>query len=283
MEIQKKIVWLASYPKSGNTWFRAFLTALLNDGYLDINQIKTDGIFSSRQIFDEFTDIDSTYLYNHEVKKLQANICSYRANFYEKECLFIKIHDAYGYQELNLPIIPTESTLCAIYFIRNPLDIACSLASHINGTVDEAIALMNNHKKINTSSDNINTQDQLKQRLLSWSEHVESWAITKLPFPVLILRYEDMLTNSIACFIKALNFLGIKATHNQIETATRATRFEELKKKEIQKGFKERTSLKNLFFRKGNAGNWHTELTTLQIELIKKNHSNVMQLFNYLD
>src|SRR5258706_1512744 len=92
---QKKIIWLASYPKSGNTWFRAFLTALLGNGDLNINQMKTDGIFSSRGIFDDATDMDSTYLLDSEVKLLLPEVFTHVISQYEKDRLFVKIHDAY--------------------------------------------------------------------------------------------------------------------------------------------------------------------------------------------
>src|ERR1700755_1626042 len=94
---QKKIVWLASYPKSGNTWFRAFLTALLNEGDLDINQMKINGIFSSKQLFENFTDLEPAYLYHDEAKALQTEVFIHLEQFFKKDNLFIKIHDAYTY------------------------------------------------------------------------------------------------------------------------------------------------------------------------------------------
>src|SRR5690554_5847280 len=145
-DIAKKIVWLASYPKSGNTWFRAFLSALLGDGELNINEMKTDGIFSSRGIFDSCTDLDSTYLRDEEIKVLLPDVFCNVAAEYEKERLFIKIHDAYTYNQFEQPIVPTQPSYGALYFIRNPLDIVASLANHNGSTIDQAITLMNNSK-----------------------------------------------------------------------------------------------------------------------------------------
>src|ERR1700744_765885 len=130
---EKKIIWLASYPKSGNTWFRAFLTALLGDGDLNINMMKTDGIFSSRGIFDDATDMDSTYLYDDEVKQALPEVFTHVVSQYAKPRLFVKIHDAYTMSVDGTPIIPAEPTLCALYFIRNPLDVAGSFANHNAG------------------------------------------------------------------------------------------------------------------------------------------------------
>lgn len=115
--IEPKIVWLASYPKSGNTWFRAFLTALLGDGDLNINQMRTDGIFSSRHIFDDATDMDSTYLYDSEVKQMLPDVFTHVVSQYAKPKLFVKVHDAYSINDAGIPIIPAEPTHLSLIHI----------------------------------------------------------------------------------------------------------------------------------------------------------------------
>jgi hypothetical protein len=278
----KKIIWLASYPKSGNTWFRAFLTALLNDGELDINEMKTDGIFSSRPVFDNFTDLDSTYLYDEEVKVLLPEVFINLEKTYEKENLFIKIHDAYTYNQDNQPIVPTECTRCAIYFIRNPLDVVGSFANHNNSTIDQAITLMSNDNGfLAKQSNNLNIYGQFKQLMLSWSGHVESWT-NNLPFPVLVIRYEDMIADTLTIFSEAVNFMGIAATKEQIKAAINTSSFEQLQKKEKEKGFKEKYIGSPSFFRKGKAGNWEHELNSEQINDITSLHKKHMELYNYL-
>jgi hypothetical protein len=280
MEIPQKLVWLASYPKSGNTWFRAFLTALSNDGNLDINGLKTDGIFSSRKIFDEDTDINSALLYDNEIKAMQADIFNHLAYKTTQQHLFMKVHDAYILKEDGRPLIPTEGSRCAIYFIRNPLDIATSLANHKDSTIDEAIELMNDTGgAFSKQEDNLNVNIQLKQLMLDWSGHVQSWT-TGVPFPVLVLRYEDMLTDTYNSFSKALKFIGIEVTQQQIETAINASSFEQLQQKEKEVGFVEKNK-STTFFRKGMAGGWKNELSEQQIENIITRHKKAMSCYNY--
>lgn len=271
----KKIVWLASYPKSGNTWFRAFLTALLGDGDLNINEMKTDGIFSSRGIFENCTDIDSTYLYDNEVKNLLPEVFTHQAGLYQKDKLFVKIHDAYTGNKNEIPIVPDEPTLCALYFIRNPLDVVGSFANHNNCTIDEAIQLMNNHKgSLARQSGNRNVNNQFKQLMLSWSGHVESWTV-KLPFPVLVIRYEDMLADTKNTFMNAVEFMNINVTAEQVEQAIDGTKFEKLQQQEAKAGFMEKNAKSKSFFRKGVAGGWENELTAEQAREIIDHHNEV--------
>jgi hypothetical protein len=279
--IPKKIVWLASYPKSGNTWFRAFLTALLNDGNLDINNMKSDAMFSSREVFDSMTGLDSTYLDMEEVNSMRPNVFNRLVQDHSKKQLFNKIHDAYTFTNDLRSIIPTECTKSAIYFIRNPLDIAGSLANHMNMTIDEAITFMNNSKQtLARQKNNLNNHNQFEQSLLDWSGHVQSWTL-KLPFPVLVIRYEDMINDTLATFSNTIEFLRIDATENQIKTALEESSFEKLKNIETKSGFAEKVKEFNPFFRKGSAGNWEDELSSVQIRNIKIKNSKTMKIFNY--
>lgn len=280
-DIAKKIVWLASYPKSGNTWFRAFLSALLGDGELNINEMKTDGIFSSRGIFDSCTDIDSTYLRDEEIKLLQPEVFCNVAAEYEKERLFIKIHDAYTYNQREQPIVPTQPSFCALYFIRNPLDIVASLANHNGSTIEQAITLMNNPNGcLARQKNNLNINNQLRQLMFDWSGHVESWTSQKA-IPVQVIRYEDMLHDPLATFTKAVEFMGIEVKQENIVKAIEETSFDKLKSQELKSGFKERNKKGNNFFRSGSAGNWTKELTEPQIENIIARHKNIMTSYNY--
>lgn len=283
--IEPKIVWLASYPKSGNTWFRAFLTALLGDGDLNINQMRTDGIFSSRHIFDDATDMDSTYLYDSEVKQMLPDVFTHVVSQYAKPKLFVKVHDAYSINDAGIPIIPAEPTHCALYFIRNPLDVAGSFANHNAGTIDDSIKTMNKPKgtlaKQKRPVGELNTNNQFAQLMYSWSGHAESWTSPEVPFPVLVLRYEDMLHDQMNTFTKAVEFMGLDKTPEQIEKAIFESRFEKLKEQEKEKGFGEKNRSSESFFRKGKSGGWVDELTPEQIKLIVDNHREVMEKYNY--
>lgn len=277
----KKIVWLASYPKSGNTWFRLFLTALLNNGELNINEIKTNGIFSSREIFERFTDLDSTYLYEEEAKKMQGLVFNEMADFNSSDHLFVKVHDAYTFDGDGAPVVPDTCTRCAIYFIRNPLDIVGSMASHIDGSYDDVIKMLNDeHAHLNPQKNDLNIADQLIIPLHDWSRHVKSWT-DHPPFPVMVLRYEDMLSDTYNVFRKAVDFIGLKAESSQIEHAISVSSFKQLQQAETETGFRERVKT-NKFFRQGKAGGWKTELNEIQVQEIVNRHREMMVHYDYL-
>ncbi len=243
--------------------------------------MKTNGIFSSRSVFDDATDMDSTYLYDSEVKELLPEVYNEAASRYPKDRLFIKIHDAYVNNPAGKPIVPSEHTLCALYFIRNPLDVVASLASHNAGSIEDALQTMNNPEgSLNSQKMNLNIRRQFKQLLLSWSGHVESWT-SGLPFPVLVLRYEDMLHDTLNTFSKAAAFLGLEKSRTEIEKAIAKSSFEKLKEQENEKGFKERNSKEGSFFRSGKSGGWANELTAEQAKLIINNHRKTMEKYHY--
>ncbi|SJZ50217.1 sulfotransferase domain-containing protein [Sediminibacterium ginsengisoli] len=282
IDVAKKIVWLASYPKSGNTWFRMFLSALLkNDGAFNINTPEIQGIFSSRALFEQFTDFDSGYLYRHEVLQLLPEVFTEFANLNQSsEKLFLKVHDAYILNEKGLPIIPAAPTRCAVYFIRNPLDIVASFSNHMGKSFDQMILTMNNPMAFLASQkNNLNNESQFPQLLLSWSEHVLSWKYVT-QFPVLIIRYEDMLADTLATFSRITDFIGLQASQQEINKALATTSFHQLKQQESTAGFNEINPSRS-FFRQGQAGKWVDELTKEQANLIISTHGTVMQQYGY--
>lgn len=279
--IPHKILWLASYPKSGNTWFRAFLTALLNEGEIAINEMDTDGILSARGVFDAISDIDSRYLYDEEVKVMLPDI--YRAKTASfKQLSIIKVHDAFVYNNEGQPIVPEDVTHAAIYIIRNPLDVVASFANHNNSTIDEAITLMNNPKgKLAIQKGNLNVNNQFPQLMFDWSGHVQSW-IDKPSFPVHFVRYEDMLATPLQTFGGIIQKIGWQYSDEAIQTAINATQFSKLKEQESEKGFHEKNAASKEFFRQGKSGNWKNELTEAQANAIIEKHEAVMKQFGYL-
>lgn len=278
--LQKNIIWLASYPKSGNTWFRAFLTALLNEGELDINNIESAGIFSSRQLFEIVTDLNSYYFSDDEIKNMMPNV--FRAFVHKrKKTSFIKIHDAFSYNLDNVPIVPEDVTECAIYIVRNPLDVVASLGNHLQKTTDEAISMMNSPNAYmgrNKKKDNIGMQ--FSQLLYSWSGHVLSW-LEKPAFPVYFVRYEDMHEQPFETFKEMVGKLDMDYSDEAIMRAIEASSFKKLKEQETNKGFVERPYKENSFFRKGTVDGWKEELTAEQVKRITDAHASIMERFGY--
>jgi hypothetical protein len=281
MDDQHKIVWLASYPKSGNTWFRAFLTALLNPDTsdIDINNLSLATIASSRQLFDEMTGISSADLSPDEIDKLRPKV--YRQNALEsEEVLYHKVHDAWTVLSTGEPLFPADVTKAILYFIRNPLDVAVSFANHLNTGIDKTIAIMNKPEyAFCHRTDRLH--NQLQQKLLTWSGHVKSW-VDDSGLPLLVMRYEDMKSNPVETFSKAVSFIRLSFTIKEIETALDRASFARLKQQEEEKGFSEKNAASPSFFRKGVVGDWKNVLTEEQVQRIIGEHYDMMERFGYL-
>lgn len=276
------IIWLASYPKSGNTWFRIFLTNLLRDSDepASINDLESSPIASARGIFDENTGIEASDLTADEIDRLRPELYCHLAATAE-EPLYMKIHDAYTEVAPGQPLVPASATSRAIYIIRNPLDVAVSNRHHNGSDYDTAIARMADETATISHKAN-RLHDQLRQKLLSWSSHVLSWVDTA-PFPVCLLRYEDMLSAPLETFAKAVRFIGLEHHEEQIAKAIRFSSFETLQRQEERDDFRERSAVAERFFRKGQSGGWREELTDEQATRIMDDHGAVMRRFGYLD
>ena len=272
--VKKQIVWLASYPKSGNTWFRSFLTVLLNEKEIDLNKMATDGIFSSKNYVENILDLNSDYLSRQQIE-LYQRIAFCHLSATSKKRLFIKIHDAFTCSKVDaLPLVPEKPTQMAIYILRNPLDVALSLANHIGKSAEKAI-----EKYIINPSGGLDN-DQFHQPLRTWSMHVESW-LDKPSFPVHFMRYEDMKERPFETFKAAIQAIGLEVSEAQIQFAIEETKFEKLQKKEQEKGFKENQNPTSNFFFKGQIGRWKEELSKGQIEKIRAINEPMMRHFGY--
>ena len=275
------IVWLASYPKSGNTWMRTFLTNLLGDEnkQVDINHLKTDGIFSSRPIFDAVTGIEASNLTNDEMDRLRPGVYNHLSRTSERT-LYIKAHDAYTHLPDGLPLFGTENAR-AVYILRNPLDVAVSYANHISRDLDTAIRCMGTASYAMCANEG-RLHLQLRQRLLTWSGHVESWTGQK-DIPTHVVRYEDMKLDPVGTFEGIVRFLGIRCSPQRLLDAIEMSSFSRLKQQEQEGGFYEKPPHMASFFRKGEVGDWRSRLSAPQANRLIADHGRVMRAFGYLD
>ena len=280
---QQGIFWLASYPKSGNTWFRVVLANALNPSKqaLNINQIKITRHASDRALFVEALGFNS-YLFSEE-ELLQLRPIVYRWYSQKKmEVHYFKIHDASIYLNETTSLVPHEGCLGALYFIRNPLDIAISFAHHSNISIDQCIDFMcDRDAKMYGNTGFLGMQ--LQQYLLSWSRHVESWITMNSSVRVMCIRYEDMHLSALSTFKKALQFLNLDIPEHAILSAIDNARFEKLQHQESQQGFREKSFEQINFFRKGMIGDWEQTLNQSQINKIIEHHQEVMFAHGYID
>lgn len=279
----KGIVWLASYPKSGNTWFRTFLANFQSerDQPADINALGGAPIASARGPFDEALGYDSGELTFDEIDALRPEV--YRQIAREaKEPLYCKVHDAYTFLPDGRPLIPPEATAGALYFVRNPLDVAVSFAHHSAAkSIDRLITALGDEQNAFCES-SASEPNQLRQKLLSWSAHVLSW-VDAPGIRVHVMRYEDMKRAPEETFGRAVRFLRLPEDRGRLEKAIAFSRFEELQAQEERTGFREKVPRAKSFFRKGEVGSWREALSPEQAQRVIAAHATVMRRFGYLD
>ena len=278
------IVWLASYPKSGNTWLRVFFANLVadTDDPVSINALGHPRIASSRRLFDDIVGIESSELTRDEVRLLRPRVYERMARELDTAAArFVKIHDAFTRTDDGVPIIPVSTTPRVIYIVRNPLDVAVSFAHHSGDSVDVTIERMCD-EQFRFGADPSRLHEQLDQALLSWSGHVTSW-VDEPSLEVFVLRYEDMHERPDEVFRGAAQFAGVSCTAEQIARAIKQSSFEELSHQEAAHGFAERSARADRFFREGKTGGWREVLTEQQIDRLVGAHGPVMLRFGYTE
>lgn len=287
MKSEAGIVWLASYPRSGNTWLGIFLMHLLSTGgeTVDINQLRRKlgdmAIASNRASFDALAGVESSDLAPDEVDRLRPRVYEAVAAASERPS-YIKVHDAYLLTPDNEPLMPAGATRAAVCIVRNPLDVAVSnafFAGHQD--FDLAIAQMANPERT-LSFKAGKLSDQLRQRLSTWSGHVTSW----LDAPGIkchLVRYEDMVQNPCPTFTALVKFLGLPQDTPAISNAIERASFHHLREAEERHGFVEKLPEALHFFRAGRVGDWRDHLSPAQAARIVGNHRTVMERLGYLN
>ncbi len=274
------IIWLASLPKSGSTWFRIFLANLAasENGPADINNLDERGdIASSRHQFEAATLLNSGLISHDDIDRLRPGVYE-RIAAEATEQLWIKVHDAYTLTPDGEPMLGRGVARAAVYLVRDPRDVAISLA-YQSMKIDDAIKLMNAADGVLCGARE-GMAPQLRQKLQGWSGHVTSW-LDQTDVPVHVIRYEDLVAAPAECFAGALKFAGRSATSGEIQRAVRHADFAELQRQERDKGFAERMSRTVPFFRAGRIGGWRETLTTEHARAIEQHHGGVMTRLGY--
>jgi len=169
----------------------------------------------------------------------------------------------------------------AIYIVRNPLDVLVSFSYHYMFNLDNTISNMA-REDFCLRSGQTEFEPQLRQKLLSWSGHVQSW-INNGKIPIHVIRYEDMKNNSFETFKKAVEFIGLLYVDEKIKRAIELSGFDQLKAQEEKEGFKEKPTNMNAFFREGKIGGWREYLSKEQVSCLINKHQKVMKDMRYLD
>ena len=248
--IENKITWIASYPRSGNTWVRALITAYANNGEVDINSIMQ----TSDKNPEYFTDIIKKPIHDWTMTDQALVKPAALLKLLEDAGgnLILKTHDC-NFDVSGVAQIPYDLTRVGIYIVRDPRDVALSFKNHYG--------CKNNAEAVDKLLDDKFMTRFPNQGLfvpqLSWKIHFASW-MRELPYPVYALRYEDLLAKPIEIFREIIQFLQMDYDEELARKTIDACSFDNMQKQEKQDGFRE--TVGQTFFHKGQAQRWKTEL-----------------------
>lgn len=276
-------IWIASYMKSGNTWMRLMLMHVLkrvDEHWTTDQEIPIGKGPLPRSSVERASFIDTSLLSADEQDLLRPQLCDFEAMAESERCFF-KSHDAYRFNAAGIPIHGTSAGQSALYLVRDPRDIAASLAVFWGWSPAATVQFLNNPESDLHGMPKRFSQ-QIFQKTLDWSSHVASW-LEQDRLPRLLIRYEDIRAAPAPWLARALDFLEIPATASDIDRAVELTRFETLRRQEQAHGFPERFRPDTPFFRTGKSGDHLGLLGPDLVALIEQKHRPMMERLNYID
>jgi hypothetical protein len=272
------ILWVASYPKSGNTWMRALIENYVQNPPrpVDINTL------FQRSTAEAKAEWYSPYAgEGRQTTDLStAEICAIRPLAQAEIArqaegtAFVKTHNFLG-EYRGFPLHHSGVTSGAIYLVRNPLDVAVSMANYFDYSIDEAIDTM-----AEEMTGTPNEPENVPQIISSWSTNVASW--TGTPDPTIhVVRYEDLLDQPLKVFRKVTSFLGLRRDPARLRKAVQFSTFDQLRAQESKRGFVEKHENANTFFRSGRRNQWRNVLSDDQVRRVVDTQGEQMARFRY--
>ena len=277
--MDKNIVWIASYPKSGNTWIRSVLSSLFytDDGNFNFNILKKINTFDRPFYFSEV--IKDKKVSTYDLTTLAKFRIEAQKLFNKKKILrFFKTHAANikidGFDYTN-----QDTTRCVIYVVRDPRDIVLSYSKFSGLNIDDVIKIIKDEKFAVK-----NKESQYFTHWSRWDYHVSSWLIPD--YPKIVIKYEDMIDKPIQTIMRLIMFLksvevGGDLKDQKIINAVKSTSFANLNKMETELGFEE-SIYGTKFFNIGKKNQWKKSLPALHSKDIEKSFAETMKKFGYL-
>ena len=230
------IIWISSYPKSGNTWLRSLISSyyFTEDGNFKFETLKNIPQFPQQKFYKK--KINTPGEVSSHWLSAQSEIIK------DKKIKFLKTHNSLLSINGN-EFTSLQHTIGAIYIIRDPRNVLTSLCNHYELTYDEGISFMNNDRK-SIIDPNEKGEYSDFQYLSSWSNHVSSWT-KKNKLRKMLIKYEDLETDpykvfrDVIVFINTISNFENKIDEKKLENSLRTTEFETLKAKENENGFLE--------------------------------------------
>ena len=270
------IVWLASYPKSGNTWLRAFLANLIANRPtpVPLAELPNYGkLEADPELYSQIAGRPSTGMNFDELCALRPQVHAAIAAAAPRT-VFVKTHSMAGAHD-GVPLLTPQVSAGAICVVRNPLDVAISMAHHFAISLDDAIDYLGDERAASENSTLF-----VSEFLGSWSAHAKSWADLEGP-RILVLRYEDLIEKPAKYFGKVAKLIGVE-DRARIERAIAHASFASLAGMERRDGFVEVPIKGQRFFRAGRINQWRETLNREQVQRVIARHREQMQRFRYI-
>jgi hypothetical protein len=284
------IIWLSSYPKSGNTFVRSLLSSYFfsEDGNFDFSMLKNIPQFPSAKLFKKLgLDLNNEDLILQNYIRSQEEILKKNTN----QTTFLKTHSTLHNIKGN-PFTNLKNTLGVIYIVRDPRNIVQSYANHNQISFDQSVEILKSFTILGSKKEPKDISETIQTHLGSWSSHYNVWKELEKLNKYILIKYEDLVLNTKETFIKILKFINnltnsnLVINYRKLENTIHSTTFERLQELEKKDKFPEaKKDLNNqdiTFFKYGTKNDWKKTLSNELINKIETAFSKEMKELGYL-
>jgi len=269
--------WLASFPKSGNTWIRALLSALESDADPDLNSLDAG---RGHDKIDRWLGISLSNLDDFEAIQIERRSWASSDTLgpgYQRR----KTHYPWGPAADGFPTRWQPSGARAIYIARDPRAVAVSWAHHNGFSHEVAVESMGGRSGPNWREPHPHLPHGNRDSG-SWTDHVRGWQ-QQTELPLLFLTYEQLSSAPVDALAAMASWLDITTDEAACARAVERCSFTRLAARELTEGFVEQASVDRVFFRRGRTDGWREELSPELIDLVEQDHGLLMRELGYLD
>ena len=276
MQDEKGIIWIASYPKSGNTWMRLLLGNYFyahKDHPLTINTIQ--GVIKGDTSNSVYRDLCRRKGWGvlkamDDIKKRETLLKDYIKDGKTK---FLKTHSCYHVRE-GCTYFAKSFTKGFICVVRDPRDVLCSYSRHLGQSIENTFALMSDDTTV------LGRKERKKEFTSSWDQHVNSFS--GIPYPIMVVRYEDLLKAPQKVLGGIVQALDGTVDKDKLDFAIEHSSFQTLQSQEQKEGFREQSRKNKQFFAQGRAGGWKEILTKEEAAMVETRFEKTMKNLSYL-